>query len=880
MSACCHTTDDVPTNSDHSREWLMIGIAAIIAAQSMAFGIAINLSPPEGLERVILHSALAAAAVIVFCLVGFPVVRASWTALRARRIVVDQLFLAGIVGAFAASVQSTISGSGSVYYEVVAVLLAIHTIGNVLSRRHREGATHAAQRLREEFSQARRVTCCGSTEFVEIDKVMTGDKVRVLSGEGVPVDGRIVDGSSYVSETTLNGELFPVVKRPGDEVLAGSIIEDGVLTIQASAPGNHRRLDEMLTILSEAASQKAAVQREADRIVSWFLPLVITLSLAAFIVWTAIHGWQFGLFTAMAVLLVSCPCAMGLATPIGIWGALNELARRGVVLKSGDALEALATVDTVVFDKTGTLSEESYSIVDGVMVDGFNREKVRRQVSALQNCSAHPIARAFAEWSGPAPDGVAQDFHTIPGVGISGWVGGSQIEAGNLSLIRDDKARTTLETLREELPSANDVQEFVVLVDGSLAMLVQAREKLRSAATTTVQRLAKWKIPVWIMTGDPAWNPQKLHGVDPSRVLTGLTAQEKADRVTKLAGEGRRVLFVGDGANDALAMAASHTSLALAGGSGVSRSTAHGEIYGGEISRIPETINICRRTIRAIRTNLLFAATYNVCGIVLAASGWLHPVVAALLMLGSSLTVTIRALAAAPANRNPESESPEEQIIPSAPQRPRIAAQREDAITATCFVVQGAAIAALGGMSWPMYAPCIAIAIALVLILYFCRPLADRFTRDMVRLASLGGLAMLAGWWVDAGFMPVVRDGACMCRCAKSDLGWGLIMNFRWMDATMLMACFALFIGSKRLSTGSMTKWLTCAISMLAGMKLSALPIAFLPITNPHMTFVLTYIAMLFGMLLGVIVHAKYIAARRAPPDTLPSGTDQIEATA
>ncbi len=860
----------------------MIGIAAMVAAQSMAFGLAINLSPPSGIERLVLHGALGGAAIIVFLLVGRPIVRVAWQASRDRRIVVEHLFLAGIFGAFSASVQATLSGTGSVYYEVVAVLVAIYTLGRVLSKHRMQGATAAAQRLRDEFSMARKVTCCGSIDIVEVTAIQPGETVRVLSGEGVPVDGRILDGTSYVRETALSGEIFPVVKRPGDEVLAGSIIEDGVLTIQASSAGDRRKLDEMLGALSEAAANKSAIQREADRIVAWFLPLVMTLSVIAFAVWTTMSGWQTGLFTAMSVLLVACPCAMGLATPIGIWGALNELARRGVVLKSGESIEALASVDTVVFDKTGTLSEESYAVMDAVVAAGFERDAVRRLVATLQTCSAHPVARAFADWAGPAPDGVVNGFRLLPGVGITGWINGCEVLVGNVESVRCKSATAQLEDLRDELPQTPGTHEFVVFVDGRLAMLVQMREQMRSSASEALKQFARWKIPVWIMTGDPAWDASRLPEVVPDQVLTGMSPQDKCRKVRELGEAGRRVLFVGDGINDAPAMAAAHASLALASGAGLSRSAASGELFGGQMPRTGEAINMCRRAIRSIHQNLIFASVYNFVGIGLALGGVLHPVVAALLMLGSSITVTTRAFRsgarlAAPIDGDSEDLAP----APVLPRRRVSASKSRDILTSVCIPAQGALIPALGGMSIEMYYLGVSVATAIAVLVSAIRPQMSTFALGLLRMASVGGFAMLIGWWADAGFEAVVRDGVCLCGCIKSDLGWGIIANLRWMDLAMIVSCmgFGLApVGLRNIWEGG--KWLMSFAGMLLGMKLGVLPLALVPVGNPHIFFSLTYFSMLIGMLLGFVITLRLIVPLIFPDTDAQEPTDAIEAAA
>ncbi len=864
----------------------MIGIAAMVAAQSMAFGLAINLSPPSGEERVILHSALALAAVIVFLLVGLPIVRTAWSALWQGRIVVEQLFLSGILGAFVASLHATVSGAGCVYYEVVAVLVAIYTLGRVLGRRRRENAIQAANKLREEFATARRLVRSsskaldhalseGRVEFerVPVASIVPGDHIRVLSGEGVPVDGRILDGTSFVRETTLNGEIFPVVRRAGDEILAGSILEDGALTLEAMRPGTQRRLDRMLGTLSEAAAKKTRIEREADRIVAWFLPLVMAVAVGTFAFWTATSGWETGLFNAMAVLLVACPCAMGLATPIGIWNALNELAHRGVVLKAGEAIEALGTVDTVVFDKTGTLSKEHYAVVDVATAPWVDRAVLRRQLAAIQSCSTHPVAVAFADWAGPAADGVAKDFRTLPGVGISGWIDGVQITVGNTDLVREARHTDSLMRLRDDLPAPAGAQEFVALVDGELAMVAQLREQFRESAARCVTTFNRHNIPVWVMTGDPKWDASQFPGVLPERTLVGMTPEAKAAKIAELSAQGRRVLFVGEGLNDAPAMAVAHASLALASGADLSRSSASGELYGGEITRVADAVAVCRRALRAIRTNLLFAATYNFIGISLAAMGMLHPVAAALLMLASSVTVTVRALGhrgiGLSSTRDAKSDEDNQleglDLPTPLPGRfeilQRVRKLAEGSLPASlCLTAQGAALPALGGMHATAWYGAIFVASCLAVGVRLLWPLLGPLMRQNLNMVTIGGLAMLGGWWLDAGMAPVVRDGVCLCGCSKSDFGWGLILNVRFMDLAMLAACLGLALADPARRDIPAWGWSLGALSMVVGMKVGVAPMAFVPIKNAHATFLLSYVAMLLGMILAAVCASRVLA--------------------
>ncbi len=659
MVSCCSSNRSIgrPANGKvrHIRsgaeDWIRLGIAALVAGQSMAFGIAINVSPPEGEERAFIHALLAGSALFVFFVIGLPILRNAWFGVCERKINLDQFFLLGIAGSFAASLQATLSGRGNVYYEVVAVLVAIHTLGRILSERRREAALEAACKLRAAFDSCWKLTCCGEELRMPVSQIAPGDKVRVRSGEGVPVDGILCEGPVFVRETAFTGETFPVVKRAGDLVLAGSTLEDGVVVIEATQYGYDRCLDHLLRSLELAGERKSKLQREADKIVEWFLPTVAGVALLIFIGWTAAVGWDVALIHALTAIVVACPCALGLATPLAVWQALNYLAERGVLIKSGDALERLASINAAVFDKTGTLSSEIPAVVDFVTTEGFTREEVRRWVGMAQAGSLHPVARAFACWSvkgatnapGSSDPVVVEE---LPGAGISVKLPEGILKIGNEGIllgessVRDEAGRlSSLLLLRE-----GQVRTFYVTLNDRVVAAAALRETLRSDTTSTVKWFESSGFQTYIMTGDPGWKPPSELELTPDRIRTGLRPEEKAAAVMEMSQNGAKVLFVGDGLNDAPAMRAAYASLAMGGGAELSRETASGEIFGGQLGASVVAVRVAKHTVSAMRNNMRYAVIYNCIGIGLAAAGILHPVVAAVIMLASSVTVSWRAL--------------------------------------------------------------------------------------------------------------------------------------------------------------------------------------------------------------------------------------------
>ncbi|MDD5200519.1 MAG: cation-translocating P-type ATPase [Terrimicrobiaceae bacterium] len=651
MSSCCHcaTPDARDATTPRSADWVRIAFAAAIAAQSMIFSLAVNVSPPAGRTRWMLHAALAISAVIVFALVGLPLLRAALDAAARGRIVFEQLFLAGIFGAFGASLVSTLTGVGHVYYEVVAILLAIYTFGRALGERRRSAALDAARALGTEFETCARFDADGNLATVPVRDIRRGDVVEIAAGDGIPVDGMVVQGAALVNEATLTGEPFPATRRPGDLVLAGSRLLDGPLRVRATADGDGRLLDAMLARVRAAQSRGSRLEREADRLVAWFLPAVLLIAAVTFAAWTAHSGWTAGLFNALAVILVACPCSMGLATPIGIWSALADVGRRGLIADTGDLVERLARVDRVIFDKTGTLADEHLEIVEIACMTDVSRETLLAQVAAIEAASTHPIARAFRRPIGPA---AAADVNPISGVGIEGRVGAVRLRIGNAALLAG-RPQPALAGLRRQLQHADAAtHEVFILRDGALAGIAILRERLRDPAREVIAELEAARIPCRVLTGDRA-DAAAAHGL--ASVEAGLSPVEKAARVREWSRDGR-ALFVGDGANDAPAMAEAHASLCFANGSPFAREVAMGEVH--DLRAIPYALARCRAAVRTIRQNLLFAAAYNFIGIGLAVAGILHPVAAALLMLGSSVTVSWRALRKSDARLTPRAHPP------------------------------------------------------------------------------------------------------------------------------------------------------------------------------------------------------------------------------
>ncbi len=788
----------------------------------MVIGLAVNVGKPEGWVRDVLHAGLAGSALGVLGVLGWPLIREACACARDRRWAVEWLFLLGIVGALGASIHASLTGRGAIYYEVVAVLLTVYTAGKALMASARSRALAESQRFARMFSEAEVEVGEARFEIRPVGDVQVGDRIRVLAGGAIPVDGRIRSGMALVRETPITGEAMPVCRREGDAVHAGSLSEDGELLVEATVPGGKRKLDELLarTDAARLGLEETRIRGMTDRITAWFLPAVMLVATATWLGW----AWQGrageGLYHALCVLLVACPCALGLAAPLAFWNALTLLAAEGVRLRSASALERLGLVDHVCFDKTGTLTDAEPVLVDFVTRDG-DRERRRWMawVTQLERRSSHPFARAFRRIEVDAADAVeVQDFRVHAGKGIEAEIVGaggvrSTLRVGRLDWVDEPKgaASATRRLDAEDDPGLSWMTgagvesdaRVGVAVDGELKAVAVLREALRPGWSEVVKRLERLGCRVEILSGDRMDRVERLGEVGSVRLSAGLSPAEKADRIGELQRAGRTVLFVGDGINDAPALATASVAMAVGTGSDLARATADAEWVGTDVGQVVRAIELARGVRGVVTGSLWFAGVYNLGAMLLAAVGVLHPVTAALLMVGSSVLVSWRSVRMDAALCHRENELP--------------------AILkwgwAATFVVQawlGSWLGALPVAGWIAVGMFQATCAALVLTG------AGRSVVSTMTLAMLGpgNLGMLLGWWVDAGFGPVMREGVCLC--CQSHHYFELGQGVPWMHVGMLAAGLPAMWGSLprwRGWLGRVPAALLASVGMLVGMN-------------------------------------------------------------
>lgn len=650
--ACC-----APTDPRSVAAWWRIGIGALIAVNSMTVDLALNTTLSPAADRQIAHLVTLVATLVTMALLGWPLLRAVARELARRRITLEAMFVAGILGAFSASLVAVVTGDGAVYFEVVSILLVVYAVGQQLAGAAQERALAAARSMASDLSECSVVAEDGSVRALPAEEVRAGMRVRVAPGALIPVDGVIVAGEGFVREAEMTGEHFAASRAPGERVWAGTGSLDAELEIEATADGRARRIDGILDAIERARAVPMSLQRRADRVANRFLPAVLLVAGATFIGWTLAEGWATGLFNAMAVLLIACPCAVGLATPLAAWSAIGALGQHGLLVRGGEAVENLGSVDTVVFDKTGTLTERRARLIDLTTTRGprLAEAELRAVLEAVERRIDHPVATAFHGIAGAAASRVDVDrVRLLPGAGVEArvrtrgaWV---TVRIGLPErLVETAVQQTTWDDVRRALARATGAREIVVLLDGEVVAGALVGEEVRETWPEAFDALGAIGVRTVVMTGDLAVRARQL-GV--AEVHAGLSPDEKLELVRKLGGPnasripgpGGGVAYVGDGVNDAAAMAAADISVAVSEGADLAEEVADVSWVGGDLRVLPWAIELCRGAVRTIRSNLAFAIAYNVVGVGLAAAGLLHPVVAALLMTGSSLLVTLRAV--------------------------------------------------------------------------------------------------------------------------------------------------------------------------------------------------------------------------------------------
>ncbi|HDR8053206.1 MULTISPECIES: heavy metal translocating P-type ATPase [Bacillus cereus group] len=580
----------------------------------------------------------------------------AYKALRNKSANMDVLVALGTSAAYFYSVYLSIQSIGSsehmtdLYFETSAVLITLIILGKLFEAKAKGRSSEAIKKLMGLQAKTATVVRGGTEIKILIEEVVAGDIVYVKPGEKIPVDGEIVEGKSAIDESMLTGESIPVDKSIGDVVIGSTINKNGFLKVKATKVGRDTALAQIIKVVEEAQGSKAPIQRVADQISGIFVPVVVVIAIITFAVWMIfVTPGDFGgaLEKMIAVLVIACPCALGLATPTSIMAGSGRSAEYGILFKGGEHLEATHRLDTVILDKTGTVTNGKPVLTDVMVADGFHKAEILRLVGAAEKNSEHPLAEAIVEGIKEKKIDIpsSETFEAIPGFGIESVVEGKQLLIGTRRLMKKfdiniEEVSKSMEALEREGKTA-----MLIAINKEYAGIVAVADTVKDTSKAAIARLKKMGLDVVMITGDNTQTAQAIAGqVGIDHVIAEVLPEGKAEEVKKLQAQGKKVAMVGDGINDAPALATANIGMAIGTGTDVAMEAADITLIRGDLNSIADAIFMSKMTIRNIKQNLFWALAYNALGIPIAALGFLAPWVAGAAMAFSSVSVVLNAL--------------------------------------------------------------------------------------------------------------------------------------------------------------------------------------------------------------------------------------------
>ncbi|MCB9920928.1 MAG: heavy metal translocating P-type ATPase [Planctomycetaceae bacterium] len=650
------------------RFWVAVALAipVLLLAMLPMVGVTLGLSPSVSRW---LQFALSTPVVLW---AGWPFFVRGWRSVITRNLNMFTLISLGVAAAYVYSLAAMLlpnmipdsfkeDGHVAVYFEAAAVIIALVLMGQVLELRARRRTNSAIRELLSLAPPTARVIRDGEEREVPLDEVHEGDILKVVPGEKVPADGEITEGKSSVDESMITGEPVPVAKRTGDAVIGGTVNQTGAFQMRANRVGEDTVLSQIVQMVANAQRSRAPIQRVADTVAGWFVPVVVLAAIVTFVAWAWLSPEEprlaFALVNAVAVLIIACPCALGLATPMSIMVGVGRGAKDGVLIKDAEVLEVLEQVDTIIVDKTGTLTEGRPKLTACIPLESVSENELLASAAAVERNSEHPLGRAIVEAARERAIELeaVEEFDSTTGTGVSGSVAGKRVLIGKAAFLADHKVSDieALTTEAEKLQRDGHTVMFAA-IDGRFAGLLAVSDPIKASTPSAVRELHELGLKIIMLTGDNERTARAVAdelGID--EVGAGVSPQDKHQRVRDLKAEGRKVAMAGDGINDAPALAEADVGIAMGTGTDVAIESAGVTLVKGDLRGIVKAIRLSRRTMRNIRQNLFFAFIYNALGVPVAAGvlvplfgmgALLSPMIAAAAMSFSSVSVVANAL--------------------------------------------------------------------------------------------------------------------------------------------------------------------------------------------------------------------------------------------
>ena len=650
------------------RLWISVAAAVPLIVLTMGPMIGLPVRDWIGENFAILLEFALATPVVMWA--AWPFFQRGWTSIVTWNLNMWTLIMIGVGTAYIYSVIATFlpglfpdglkmeGGHMPVYYEAAVVIIALVFVGQVLELRARERTGDAIRALLDLAPKmARRILPDGNEYDAPLENLAEGDRLRVRPGESVPVDGVVLEGNSSVDESLISGEPVPVEKSPGDLVTGGTINKNGSLIMQAQRVGDETMLSRIVAMVASAQRSRAPIQGMADKVASYFVPAVVLVAVAAFVVWLAIGpepALVFAIVSAVSVLIIACPCALGLATPMSIMTATGRGAQTGVLIKDAEALERMSNVDTLVVDKTGTLTEGKPELTDVIAFGNASEEDVLSLAAALEKGSEHPLADAIL--NGAVKRGLtigkADDFEAVTGKGVKGRVAGQAVALGNQAMMRDISVDVVFAEEQADALRALGKTAMFIAAEGELAGIVAVADPIKASTAAAIEALHEAGLTIIMATGDNERTARAVAGqLGIDEVRAGVLPEDKKALIDDLHRRGHKVAMAGDGVNDAPALAAADVGIAMGTGADVAVESAGITLLKGDLTGIVRSRKLAQATLRNIKQNLFFAFAYNSAGVPIAAGilypltgTLLSPMIAAAAMSLSSVSVITNAL--------------------------------------------------------------------------------------------------------------------------------------------------------------------------------------------------------------------------------------------